>query len=306
MTNKYQTISKLAAETAAALAADPNQYIAFLATAGQNFKYSFLDQVLIFAQKPEATACAEIETWNKLGRWVNRGTKGIAVFSENTKNPIRYVFDVSDTNSRLHTTIMPWTMEKRHEPAVRESLENSFGEVTDGYEFGRFLAGIAANAAEDNLSDYLSDLLQVKEGSLLEELDELNTEAWLKTTLQNSVAYMTLIRCGRDPGAYFSPEDFSRVIDFNTPETFAILGTAASDIAEMILREVAVTVRSQNRAEKESLRTFAKTAETAYDEGEKQTNERSADHGTDLHHAGGLPRRRRRSWASTGCCAAAT
>ena len=289
MATKHQTISKLAAETTAALAADPNQYMAFLETAGHNFKYSFLDQVLIHAQKPEATACAEIEAWNKLGRWVNRGTKGIALLSDAPgQNRIRYVFDVSDTNSRLPQTIMPWTLEAKHEEAVREALSNSFGKVDETISFGGFLTEIAANAAEDNLSDYLFDLMQVKEGSLLEELDELNTEVWLKTTLQNSVAYMTLIRCGRDPGAYFSPEDFSRVIDFNTPETFAILGTAASDIAEMILREVAVTVRSQNRAEKESLRTFAKTAETAYDEGEKQTDERSADHGTDLHHAGVL------------------
>ena len=289
MASKYHTISKLAAETATRLAADPKQYMAFLETAGHNFKYSFLDQVLIFAQKPEATACAEMDTWNHLGRWVNRGTKGIALFPEGSgAKQIRYVFDVADTNSRLYKTVMPWTMEPKHEDAVRETLANSFGRVEGHLSFDRFLIEIASVAAEDSLSDYLADLMQVKENSLMEELDDLNTEVWLKSTLKNSIACMTLTRCGIDCKEHFSPEDFARVIDFNTPETFSILGTAASDIAEMILREVAVTVRSQNQTEKESLRTFAKAAESAYDEGEKQTNERSADHETDLHHAGRL------------------
>ena len=289
MPSKYQIIVSMAASEAQSIVSNAERYTSFLTTAANNYKYSFQEQLLIHAQKPDATACAEIEVWNKLGRWVNKGTKGIALLVDrDVPYRLRYVFDVSDTNSRAGREISLWKMEERFEGAVIESLENSFGDIVSKHDFQTALMEAAFLVVTDNLPDYLADLKLVKQDSWLEELDDLNTEVWLKTTLQNSVAYMLMVRCGYDPRVYLSLEDFAHVVDFNTPETVSILGAATSDISEMILREIGETVKGLRRAEKENLRTFESAAGHEYHDGRNQTQERRNDDGTDLYNAGRL------------------
>ncbi len=290
MAGKYQQIMALAEETAKEITSDTGRYLAFLTTAAHNFKYSFRDQLLIFAQRPDTTACAEISFWNSRGRWVNRGTRGIALLVD-TDAPykLRYVFDMSDTNSRAGQTVPVWRMEVRYEAAVMESLENSF-EAAGAANLPTCLLETAGVLAEDNITDYLGELTKVTAGSLLEELDPLNTEVWLKETLKSSVAFMLLVRCGYEPRTYFSPEDFSRVCDFNTPETVSILGAAVSSIAEVALREIAATVFSLQRAERQKY-TFASRDGIGYDRDGRTANhvdERSKRDGVDIQAGGGL------------------
>ncbi len=289
MAKKLESIIQLAAEKAHEIAANSGNYMAFLTTAAHNFKYSFRDQLLIFAQKPDATACAEIEFWNKYGRWVNRGTTGIALLVDTDQGyKLRHVFDMSDTNSREGRTIPIWRMKPQYEGPVLEALENSYGEFADKSDFAECLLQTAKVIVEDNFGDYFTELCRVKEGSLLEELDDLNTEQWFKGLLENSVAYIMLTRCGIDPQDYFSGEDFAHIYDFNTPETLSILGGAVSDISEMPLREIASTVRNLYREEQEQNRTFAGDADRRYNDG-RVKRERSVEHGTDVSDRGRLP-----------------
>ena len=289
MPSKYQIIVAMAASEAQSIVSNAERYTAFLATAANNYKYSFQEQLLIHAQKPDATACAEIEVWNKLGRWVNKGTKGIALLVDrDLPYRLRHVFDISDTNSRIGREVSLWRMEERYEEAVQEALENSFGEIESKHDFPTSLIEVANMVVTDNLADYLADLQLVKQDSWLEDLDDLNTEVWLKSTLQNSVAYMLMLRCGYDPMQYFVPEDFARVVDFNTPETVSILGAATSDISEMVLREIGETVKGLQKEERTSNRTFASPANPEYHNDRKQKDERSNEDGTDLFNAGRL------------------
>ena len=170
MPDKSKSIVQLAVQTSNQITANSGNYMAFLNTAAYNFKYSFRDQLLIFAQKPDATACAEINFWNKHGRWVNRGTTGIALLVDTDQGyRLRHVFDMSDTNSREGRTIPIWQMKPQYEDAVIETLENSYGELTDKPDFGECLMQIAKIVVEDNFSDYYADLGTVKTGSLLED-----------------------------------------------------------------------------------------------------------------------------------------
>lgn len=289
MPTKQESIMELAAQAARDITRSGEAYMAFLTTAAHNFKYGFRDQLLIFAQKPKATACAEISFWNRYGRWVNRGTTGIALLKD-TDAPykLRYVFDMSDTNSRAGRTVPVWRMQPQDEGAVIESLENRYGIPQGGADLTASLLETAKTVTEDNAADYLTALCEVKGGSLLEELDADNTEVWFKTLLENSIAYMLLTRCGLDAGKVFSDRDFARVFDFDTPETVSILGTAASDISEMVLREIAATVidRRQEIRERDSV---ANQEKTPYAENRKQTPERSDEDGTDLSQRGRLP-----------------
>ena len=288
MPSKYQIISELAASTAREITSGGAQYMDFLTTAANNYKYSFKEQLLIHAQKPEATACAEIAVWNKLGRWVNKGTKGIALLVDtDSKYKLRYVFDISDTNSQYGYEITLWRLRKEHQDRVMEALENSFGALEEHSSFPHDLMTVANSVVEDNLADYLEILQGAKSGSLLEELDDLNLKAWLKTTVKNSVAFILLTRCGFDGGDFLTPEDFVRVYDFNTPDTVAVLGGASSDIAEMALREIEATVRAAEREEKKVNRTFA-IFERIGDTVGRKDERRSDDHGTDLSTGGRL------------------
>ena len=288
MAKKPEPIVRLAAQTARQIFANSGNYMAFLTTAAHNFKYSFRDQLLIYAQKPDATACAQTDFWNKHGRWVNKGTTGIALLVDTDKSyKLRHVFDMSDTNSRAGRTVPVWQMRPQYEGPVVEALENSYGEFSDKADFAECLMEAAKIIVEDNFGDYYADLCRVKEGSLLEELDDLNTEVWFKRLLENSVAYIMLTRCGIDPQEYFSGEDFARIYDFNTLKTLAILGAAASDIAEMPLREIASTVLPLYWEEEKQNRTFAGNPDRQYNDG-RTKRERSVEHGADIQNRGRL------------------
>ena len=267
MASRYKAICALAQEESQRIVADTDAYTAFLRTAANNYKYHFLDQLLIHAQKPEATACAEIQLWNRLGIWVNRGTTGIALLVEGDNHSrMRFVYDYSDTNSRTGKTITLWKMEQRYESSVREVMENRFGQVEEQQDFGSFLVAVSRNAVDDNLPDYLAQLEQVCSGSYLDELDSANRAIWLKGVVQASVAYMTLYRCGLDPMKYITPDDLVWVTYFNTPTTVSVLGCASSSISEMILREIGVTVRNLQKQERDQIRTFESGASTSYND----------------------------------------
>lgn len=289
MAKKLDSIVELAAQKTREISANSRNYMAFLTTAAHNFKYNFRDQLLIYAQKPDATACAQIDFWNKHGRYVNRGTRGIALLVDTDQGyKLRYVFDMSDTNSRQGRMIPIWKMEPRYENAVIEALENSYGEFPDRSGLAACLLETAKVIVEDNFGDYFTELRGVKEGSLLEELDDLSTETWFRGLVESSVAFIMLTRCGIDPMDYFSGEDFAHVYDFDTPETLSILGGAVSDIAEMPLREIASTVLSLYRAEQRENRTFAQTPNRPYHDS-RTKQERSIEHGTDISNGGRLP-----------------
>lgn len=289
MPSKYRIILEMASQTARDIASNADRYTDFLITAANNYKYSFKEQLLIHAQKPDATACAEIDTWNKLGRWVNKGTKGIALLIDrDVPYKLRHVFDISDTNSRAGRNITLWQMKPEYEYAVSESLQASFGDVEEPRDFPHLLIDISGYAVEDNLSDYLMELNAVKAGSFLEELDDTSLEAWLKTTLKSSVAFMALSRAGYEPRRYFDREDFSHLFDFNTLEVISVLGAAVSDISEMVIREMGETVKEMEKEEKRKIRTFAQTGSSAYHKNRTENKERSNEYGTDLYDAGGL------------------
>ena len=292
MPSKYQIIVAMAADEAKSIVSNGEKYIAFLTTASNTYKYSFQDQVLIHAQKPGAIACADIDTWNRLGRWVNRGTKGIALLVDtNTPYKLRYVFDLADTNSRTNKVVSLWKMQERYEDAVKESLGNSYGEEIQAMGMAQALIESTRQAVADNLADYLRDLKLVTAGSFLEELDDLNLEVWLRSTVENSVAFITMQRCGYDAHQHFMADDFSHVVDFNTHETLSILGAATSSISEMVLREIEETVKSQQRQERQNVRTFETPAQSDYDIGRTNTTERRMEHEpeSDLYDAGRLP-----------------
>ena len=288
MPTKQEVITELATQTAQRITRSGEDYMAFLTTAANNFKYSFQDQLLIFAQKPEATACAEIKFWNRHGRWVNKGTTGIALLRD-TDAPykLRYVFDMSDTNSRIGRTVPVWQMREQDENAVIEALANRYGTPPDASSLQESLMETAKVIAEDNLSDYYTELCSNREGSLLEELDADNTEVWFRNLLENSIAYMLLTRCGIKAREVLTAEDFAHVCDFNTPETISVLGTANSDIAEMALREIAATVLSQRRRESRANDSVANREEKPYAEN-KENPERSVEDGTGLQDGGRL------------------
>ena len=290
MPSKYRIILEMASQTARDIASNADRYTDFLITAANTYKYSFKEQLLIHAQKPDATACAEIDTWNKLGRWVNKGTKGIALLIDrDVPYKLRHVFDISDTNSHAGRNITLWQMKPEYEYAVSESLQAGFGDVEEPRDFPHLLMDISGYAVEDNLSDYLMELNAVKAGSFLEELDDTSLEAWLKTTLKSSVAFMALSRAGYEPRRYFDREDFSHLFDFNTVEVISVLGAAVSDISEMVIREMGETVKEMEKEERRKIRTFAQEGASAYHKNRTENKERSNEYGTDLYDAGGLP-----------------
>ena len=291
MASKYERITDLYLQTAGEVAT-PEVWPRFLTTACYNFRLSFDKQVLLYAQCPDATAVLPIEGrqgWNqRFGRWVNRGSKGIAILDSDSNGQarIKYYFDISDTHEGRHSRPVPiWAIHPEQEQAIKETLENSFGTLGSNENLGDALLSVASNVMEDNFQDYLAQLLYYKEGSFLEPLDEESLEAIFKPLLQNSIGYMLLVRCGMDPSAHFTPEDFSYISGFNTLQTINALGTATSDISQMCLSEIARTVLSLQR---QPNRTFEEPAEKEYAVTENQS-ERSINHDTDhLHEAGGL------------------
>ena len=298
MARRYETITELYHETIAGLAA-PQVWQSFLTTACHNFRLPFDEQVLLFAQRPDATAVLPIDGkngWNqRFGRWVNRGATGIAVFDGDAvgRSRLKYYFDISDTHeSRFARPVPIWTMRPEYEPAVTEALENSFGELEDKFDLAAALLSAAKNAVEDNMPDYLTELKYYKENSFLEELEDLNIEVEYRRALENSIGFMLLARCVIDPAEYFTDDDFRDVVDFNTPNTLNALGTATGDIGQMCLSVVSRTALTLQRQAERGNRTFAEKPTIQYPEAEQDTTttERSeTNERTDIHDAGRLP-----------------
>ena len=235
---------------------------------------------------------AKIETWNKqFKRWVNKDSKGIAVFdTKGRRNTLKYYFDVSDTHEGYYGSrpVPIWQMSKRYEQAVIERLSDRFGE-TGKVGLADVLMETAKNAVEDNLQDYTAQLKDYVKDSFMEELDDFNIEVIYKRLAVNSVAYMLMSRCGIDTGEYFEREDFADITNFNTPQTLNAIGIATSDIAEMALREISVSIRNVQMAEKDQNRTFAQPQTNPYDIGRTQPERSEYNERNHLHQTGGLP-----------------
>ena len=294
MAIRYKALTELYLETQRSVTA-PDQWRAFLASACRNYRLSFDEQLLVFAQRPDATAVLEIERWNRqFGRWVNRGANGIAVFDgeHNGKPRLKYYFDISDTHeARFPRPVPLWTAREEYAPDIIETLENSFGELERKEDLGEALLSAAKNAVEDNMPDYLSELKTLTEGSFLEELDELNLEVEYRRAVQNSIGYMLLVRCGLDPSEYFEDEDFRDVLNFNTPQTLNALGVATGDISQMCLSAISRTVLALQRQPQKENRTFEPQQKNQYavTEQENTQPERSFEYDRDhLHQAGRL------------------
>ena len=288
MPTKFQLITELYDQTVQSVTGSYQSWTGFLRAACYNYKCPFDDQILIYAQRPDATAVLEMERWNRqFGRWVNRGAKSIAVFGDDGQNCLKLYFDVSDTHASRFARPLPiWTMHPAFEPEVIETLEATFGNLSEKENLADAVRSACHNAVADNFTDYLQDLRECREDSLLEELDDLNLEVFYRDALEVSVAYMLMTRLGLRADDYFSPDEFAHVYEFNTPPTINALGIATSDIAEMGLREISRTVM---QAQREQL--FANAEKSGYDnstEHETTEHERSEHHGSDLSDAGRL------------------
>ena len=267
MAIRYKALTELYQETQRKVTA-PAEWQQFLTSACRNYRLSFDEQLLVYAQRPDATAVLEIERWNKrFGRWVNRGANGIAVFDgeHSGKQRLKYYFDVSDTHAGRFARPVPlWTVRPEYTPDIIEAMENSFGELEQKDDLGAALLSAAKNAVEDNIHDYLSELSYLTKGSFLEELDEYNVEVMYRRALQASIGYMLVARCGLDPSDYYEDDDFRDVLNFNTPETLNALGVAAGDISQMCLSEIARTTLALQRQPQKENRTFETTQENQY------------------------------------------
>ena len=271
MPTKAEQYAKMADQVARQLTGSWHEWTAFLITASRLYKYPFHEQMMIYAQRPDATACAEYDLWNnRMGRYVRRGSKGIALVDDSGDRPrLRYVFDISDTGTREHSrTPWLWTMNEEHTAPVMAMLERNYD--VSGGDLAQQLADVAAKLAEEYWADHRRDILPIVDGSFLEEYDEYNIEVQFKSTAAVSITYALMSRCGLEPEQYFSHEDFMAIFDFNTPATVGALGTAVSQINQQVLRQIGVTIQNYERA---------------------KGAERSATHGKqpDLHEERRLP-----------------
>ena len=271
MPTKAEQYAQMADQVARQLTGSWQEWVGFLTTAACLYKYPFHEQLMIYAQRPDATACAEYDLWNnRMGRYVRRGSKGIALVDDSGDRPrLRYVFDISDTGTREHSrTPWLWTMNEEHTAPVMAMLEGNYG--VGGEELPQQLADVAAGLAEEYWTDHRQDILYIVDGSFLEEYDEYNIEVQFKSAAAVSITYALMSRCGLEPEQYFSHEDFMAIFDFNTPATVGALGTAVSQINQQVLRQIGVTIQNYERA---------------------KSAERSATHGEqpDLHSERGLP-----------------
>lgn len=282
MANTFEHIRKLYNNTCEDIVRSPTVWQNFLGSACYNFRLPFDEQLLIYAQRPDAKAVLSFNSWNnRFNRMVNRGAKGIAVVDDSTDNPrLKYYFDISDTSERENSKPVPiWKYQDSFKDDVIKTLQNAYDIASDDiynavWETSKVLV-------EDNINDYNADLVMCKNDSFLEELSEDMCESVLRMALQNSVAYMIMARLNLDVDGYFDNESFEGVMSFNTPLTVSILGNATSSIAEMGLSEISKTVLSV-------IRTFDKEQNTQYTKGEKE-NERSVTNDSNLHTNGQLP-----------------
>ena len=280
MANKYQLINEMASETLKEITQNGESWIKFLNTASNNYKYSFNEQVLIYAQKPNATACADIETWNKkLRRWVNKGAKGIALLSmENGRNVLRHVFDISDTHSGINKDFKLWEIKPSYENGIIETLENSFGNLEVKSNLAEAIYSASINLVEDNYQDYLVDLKEVLDGSLLEGMQDIDLEGNFIVLLAKSISYMAMKRCGIDPTEHFNVSDFEMISSFNNKRVVSRLGAAISDIAEQELREIYSSVINYEKNYKLTNRTFVNNEKINYHNNEEKNNEGRNDY----------------------------
>ena len=256
MPTKAEMYAQMADHAARQLTGSWQEWAAFLTTAARLYKYPFHEQLMIYAQRPDATACAEYDLWNeKMGRYVRRGSKGIALVDDSGDRPrLRYVFDISDTGTREHSrTPWLWTLEERHMDSVTAMLEQNYG--IGGDDFAQQLTDVAHKLADEYWEEHRQDFLYIVDGSFLEEYDEYNIEVQFKAAATISITYALMSRCGMEPENYFSHEDFMAVFDFNTPATIGALGTAVSQINQQVLRQIGVTIRNAEREAIEERRT---------------------------------------------------
>ena len=291
MAAKYQLITELYRRTGIAVAKNPQAWQGFLSSACRNYKCRFDEQLLIYAQRPDAVAVAKLETWNRqFKRWVNKDSKGIAVFDpKGRRNTLKYYFDVSDTHEGYYGSrpVPIWQMDERYEQTVMERLSDRFGDV-ESTDLASDLMETAKNAVEDNLQDYFSQLKDCTKDSFLEELDDFNIEVIYRRLATNSVAFMLISRCGLDTNEFFDREDFADIVNFNTPATINAIGVATSDIAEMALREISQSIRNVQIAEKDQNRTFAQKTQAQYDKGRQQPERSEYNERNHLQQTGGL------------------
>lgn len=288
MARKYDLISELYRRTAHAVVSDVENWQAFLRCACRNYRLRFDEQLLIYAQRPDATAVLEIERWNdKFGRLVNRGAKGIAVFedADRSRQRLTHYFDISDTHASRYSRPVPiWEMKPEYTDDVIESLENTFGELENRESLADAVLSAAKNAVEDNIPDYLGDLMYDADDSFLYGLSEDMITAMYKKAVTNSVAYMMMTRLGIDTEPFYEAEDFSVITNFNTPETLNALGIASSDIAEMGLGEISRTVLALERQN----RIIADREKPDYNKAENKIERSFDDERADIHNAGRL------------------
>ena len=291
MAAKYQLITELYRRTGVTVTKNPQAWQGFLSSACRNYKCRFDEQLLIYAQRPDAVAVAKLETWNRqFKRWVNKDSKGIAVFDpKGRRNTLKYYFDVSDTHEGYYGSrpVPIWQMDERYEQAVMERLSDRFGDV-ESTDFASALMETAKNAVEDNLQDYFSQLKDCTKDSFLEELDDFNIEVIYRRLAANSVAFMLISRCGLGTNEFFDREDFADIVNFNTPATINAIGVATSDIAEMALREISQSIRNVQMAEKDQNRTFAQRTQAQYDKDRQQPERSEYNERNHLQQTGGL------------------
>lgn len=291
MASKLRLITDLYGETLTQISKNPDDWMSFLECAAMNYKYPFNDKVLIYAQRPEAVACAKIEAWNKqVGRWVNRGAKGIALLSEdNGYTNLRYVFDIADTNSKFGKSFRLWSVPKPYEVDIIESLENKYGELEDKSSLGLAIKSVSKILVEDNMQDYLEDLKFYRENSSLEPMTDEAVQLLFQNALENSIAFSMIKRCGLNPNDYFTNEDFTPILAFDSYETITRLGVATSEISEMGIREIYNTIKKLRINEINKIRTFDIDKDLSYDVSEsRETVERRNNDEYNLHTQRGL------------------
>lgn len=291
MASKLRLITDLYGETLTQISKNPDDWMSFLECAAMNYKYPFNDQVLIYAQRPEAVACAKIEAWNKqVGRWVNRGAKGIALLSEdNGYTNLRYVFDIADTNSKFGKSFRLWSVSKPYELDIIESLENKYGELDDKSSLGLAIKSVSKILVEDNMQDYLEDLKFYRENSSLEPMSDEAVQLLFQNALENSIAFSMIKRCGLNPNDYFTNEDFTPILAFDSYETITRLGVATSEISEMGICEIYNTIKKLRINEINKIRTFDIDKDLSYDVSEsRETVERRNNDEYNLHTQRGL------------------
>ena len=291
MASKLRLITDLYGETLTQISKNPDDWMSFLECAAMNYKYPFNDQVLIYAQRPEAVACAKIEAWNKqVGRWVNRGAKGIALLSEdNGYTNLRYVFDIADTNSKFGKSFRLWSVSRPYELDIIESLENKYGELDDKSSLGLAIKSVSKILVEDNMQDYLEDLKFYRENSSLEPMTDEAVQLLFQNALENSIAFSMIKRCGLNPNDYFTNEDFTPILAFDSYETITRLGVATSEISEMGIREIYNTIKKLRINEINKIRTFDIDKDLSYDVSEsRETVERRNYDEYNLHTQRGL------------------